>query len=88
MLFVVCGTTIDASIQLKKNWIGVDISTFAIDLIDKRIKDAGLKDDYYKEVIKPRTWDEYQKLNAFEKQDFLVKELGGMPNKKKAVIKA
>jgi len=38
--FCGCGTTIDAAIELKRSYIGVDISTHGIALIQKRIKDA------------------------------------------------
>ena len=38
--FCGCGTTIEAARKLNRRWIGIDISSFAIDLIlDKRLKD-------------------------------------------------
>lgn len=38
--FCGCGTTIDAARRLNRRWVGVDISSFAIDLIrEKRLKD-------------------------------------------------
>jgi site-specific DNA-methyltransferase (adenine-specific) len=38
--FCGCGTTIDASEALHRNWIGVDISPIAISLIKRRLKDT------------------------------------------------
>ncbi len=38
--FCGCGTTIEAAQNLNRRWVGIDISSFAIDLIlDKRLKD-------------------------------------------------
>lgn len=40
--FCGCGTTIDAARRLKRRWIGIDLSAFAIDLIrDRRLKGEG-----------------------------------------------
>ncbi|MEU7913465.1 DNA methyltransferase [Microbispora bryophytorum] len=36
--FCGCGTTIDAAEKLKRRWIGIDITTLAIDLIDARLR--------------------------------------------------
>ena len=42
--FCGCGTTIDAAKRLKRNWIGIDISSFAIDLIkNERLKDPSIR---------------------------------------------
>ena len=38
--FCGCGTTVEAARKIKRRWAGIDISSFAIDLIkDKRLKD-------------------------------------------------
>ena len=38
--FCGCGTTVDAARRLKRKWVGIDISAFAIDLIrDRRLHD-------------------------------------------------
>jgi DNA modification methylase len=36
--FCGCGTTVDAAQRLDRNWIGIDISYLAIDIIDKRLR--------------------------------------------------
>ena len=42
--FCGCGTTIDASRRLGRQWIGIDISSFAIDLIiNERLKDSSIQ---------------------------------------------
>ena len=41
--FCGCGTAIEASMRLKRRWAGIDISSFAIDLIlNVRLKDASI----------------------------------------------
>ena len=41
--FCGCGTTVDAARGLNRKWIGIDISSFAIDLIkEKRLKDKSI----------------------------------------------
>jgi DNA modification methylase len=35
--FCGCGTTIDASIRLERQWVGIDITYIAVDLIEKRL---------------------------------------------------
>jgi DNA modification methylase len=41
--FCGCGTTIDAAESLHRNWIGIDISPFAISLIKHRLKNTYLE---------------------------------------------
>lgn len=36
--FCGCGTTIDAAISLKREWIGIDVTYIAVDLIRKRLR--------------------------------------------------
>jgi len=38
--FCGCGTAVHAAQKLKRKWIGIDITHFAISLIEKRLKDA------------------------------------------------
>ena len=41
--FCGCGTTVEAARNLGRNWVGIDISSFAIDLIrDKRLKNPNI----------------------------------------------
>jgi site-specific DNA-methyltransferase (adenine-specific) len=36
--FCGCGTTIDAAQKLERNWLGIDVTWLAIDLVEKRLK--------------------------------------------------
>lgn len=38
--FCGCGTTIDAAQKLKRQWLGIDVTWLAIDLVEKRLKDT------------------------------------------------
>ncbi|MDE0020836.1 MAG: DNA methyltransferase [Candidatus Poribacteria bacterium] len=40
--FCGCGTAVDAARRLKRRWAGIDISSFAIDLVRKRLKDESI----------------------------------------------
>ena len=87
--FCGCGTTIESAILNKKKWIGVDISSFAIDIIKKRIKDVrgeGIQtgQDHLFLEGNPKTKDEYDKMNPYEKQDWLINKIGGFPNPRKS----
>lgn len=35
--FCGCGTSVDASVKLKRKWIGIDVTYIAVDLIEKRL---------------------------------------------------
>ena len=86
--FCGCGTTVAASIELNRNWIGIDISGDAVNEIEARIKEmkkVHMSDGCKYKVIEssPETMKEYKRLNAFEKQDWLIRKVGGFPNPKK-----
>lgn len=51
--FCGCGTTIDAAIELKRKWIGIDITHLAIALMKNRIEDRYGKNIEYKVVGEP-----------------------------------
>lgn len=80
--FCGCGTTIEAAANLKRHWIGVDISRYAIENIEQRIKSDRISFFDYKnyELVNctPETFKEYEKLGHYEKQKFLVEKLGGV----------
>jgi site-specific DNA-methyltransferase (adenine-specific) len=83
--FCGCGTTIAAAYQNNVQWIGCDISVKATDLIKKRLNDMGVGLTGFKTAtVQPQTLEEYETLTALEKQDFLVRACGGMPNPRKS----
>jgi len=84
--FCGCGTTVHAAETLGRRWIGVDISGDAVDEIKDRMADLGVYDGEHYDVHEgsPDTVAEYTRLNPFEKQDWLIRRLGGLPNPRKS----
>ena len=87
--FCGCGTTIAACIELNRNWIGVDISGDACNEIESRIaemKQVNRTDGVQYRIIEsnPETMREYNRLNPYEKQDWLIRKIGGFPNPRKS----
>ena len=84
--FCGCGTTLEAAERLGRRWIGIDISGDAVDEIKDRLADMGVYDDADYDVIEgtPDTMAEYTRLNPFEKQDWLIRKLDGLPNPRKS----
>ena len=84
--FCGCGTTIASAIENGVNWIGVDISYDATDVIKKRIKTQSGVDVGLYEFIdgSPETRQEYERLDPYQKQDWLIRKVGGFPNPKKS----
>lgn len=85
--FCGCGTTIDAAIKMKRNWLGVDITYIAVGLIQARLKDT------YGEVIAktykvegiPRDLPGAQALfnsSPFDFERWAVTLADGTPNEK------
>lgn len=76
--FCGCGTSIDAAEGLKRRWIGIDISPFALSLIKRRLKDT-YKGDLSKFDIRGIPTDEKSAIklweqNAFAFQDWWITE--------------
>ena len=84
--FCGCGTTLDAAHRLERKWIGIDISGCAVDEIKLRLEDLDVYEgENYKCVEgNPDTMMEYRRLTPYEKQDWLVRRLRGLPNPKKS----
>lgn len=88
--FCGCGTTVEAAERLKRKWIGIDISPFAIQLIKKtRLEGAFplLKEgkDFIIDGL-PTTLDGAKLLAEQDKKAFelwCVSTIGGIPNEKK-----
>lgn len=84
--FCGCGSTVEAAQQLKRTWIGIDISGNAIDEVEAAIAKHGLYVDQDYELLEgsPDTMAEYKRLNAYDKQEWLIRRLNGLPNPKKS----
>jgi hypothetical protein len=88
--FCGCGTALVAAQNLKRQWIGIDISPTACRVMAKRLKkDCGLKEDEKLWAIGrgfivrdlPKTEEELRKYPPFEFENWAVVALGGIPNK-------
>ena len=84
--FCGCGTSVHAAEKHGRRWIGIDFSGDAVDEIRDRLGELGVYDKDHYDVLEgsPDTMAEYTRLNAYEKQDWLIRKLGGLPNPKKS----
>lgn len=85
--FCGCGTTVDAAEKLKRRWIGIDITTLAVDLIDARLRHTyGEQIQATYEILGiPRDMAGAQALfkqSPFEFERWCVMMLDGQPNEK------
>ena len=85
--FCGCGTTVDAAQKLGRRWIGIDVTTLAVDLIDARLRHTygeAVRDTY--EVLGiPRDMGGAAALfkrSPFEFERWCVMVLDGQPNEK------
>ena len=79
--FCGCGTTINAAHNLKRKWIGTDISLDAVKQIKIRIHSRiSLKEEKHYDLIEcgAQTREEYERLTPYEKQEWLVRQVGGV----------
>jgi DNA modification methylase len=90
--FCGCGTALVAAENLKRQWIGIDISPTACRVMAKRLRrDTNLREDenYWRHgkgfIVRDLPWTEPQlrKIPAFEFENWAVIALGGIPNKTK-----
>ncbi|WP_207787188.1 DNA methyltransferase [Actinomycetospora cinnamomea] len=85
--FAGCGTTVDAAQKLDRRWIGIDVTTIAIDLIDARLRHTygeTVRDSYSIHGI-PRDMDGAHalfKYSPFEFERWCVMLVDGTPNEK------
>ncbi len=85
--FCGCGTTIDAAQKLGRQWVGIDITYLAIDLIDKRLRHTygDSIDGTYKVHGIPHDLDGARALfeaNPFDFERWAVSMVDGQPNEK------
>ena len=84
--FCGCGTSITAAQRLRRNWIGIDISGYAIDEVKDALGRLGVYEGTGFDLLEgnPETMTEYNRLNAYEKQDWLIRRVNGLPNPRKS----
>jgi DNA modification methylase len=68
--FCGCGTTIHAAQKLGRNWIGMDVTYLAINLIKRRLKDAFGDDVQYEERGQPTDFGSAKALAELDKWQF------------------
>jgi len=74
--FCGCGTTISAAEKLKRNWIGIDITHLAINLIKHRLKDSYGKQVNYEVIGEPISLSGAEELAKQDKYQFQWWALG------------
>jgi len=88
--FCGCGTALVAAQNLKRQWIGIDVSPTACRVMAKRLRDVcGMKEDeaLWKIgrgfIVRGLPWSEakLRELPPFEFENWAVIALGGIPNK-------
>jgi len=85
--FCGCGTTIDAAQRLGREWIGIDITFIAVDLIEKRLLHAyggSITSTYEVDGI-PRDLSSAQRLfnrSPFDFERWAVSRINAQPNEK------
>lgn len=85
--FAGCGTTVDAAQNLRRRWIGIDVTTLAVDLIDARLRHTygeKIRETYEIRGI-PRDLAGAKALfdrSPLEFERWCVMLLDGQPNKK------
>lgn len=85
--FCGCGTTVDAAQKLGRKWIGIDVTTLAVDLIDARLRHTYGEEiqETYDMLGIPRDLSGAAALfkrSPFEFERWCVMMLDGQPNEK------
>jgi adenine specific DNA methylase Mod len=68
--FCGCGTTIEAAERLKRPWIGIDVTHYAITLIEGRLHKIGVPKSAYEVIGRPTALAEARALALRDKYQF------------------
>jgi hypothetical protein len=79
--FAGCGTTLVAAQRLGRQWIGVDISPTAVELISRRMAKVGATD--VKLVGMPVSEEQLRELKPFEFQNWVIQRMNGTHSPRK-----
>src|SRR5207237_2339943 len=82
--FCGCGTTIHAAQKLGRQWIGIDITYLAINLIKRRLKDAFGEEIEFEEKGAPTDFESAKRLaelDKFQFQHWALSLIGARPLK-------
>jgi site-specific DNA-methyltransferase (adenine-specific) len=82
--FCGCGTTIHAAQKLGRQWIGIDVTYLAINLIKRRLRDAFGEDIEFEEKGQPTDFESAKRLaelDKFQFQHWALSLIGARPLK-------
>ena len=82
--FCGCGTTIAVAQRLRRQWIGIDISTQAAEIMKLRLHKLGASPTIYG---LPTSVDDLRQLGHFEFQHWIVQRVMGTPSPRKTADK-
>jgi site-specific DNA-methyltransferase (adenine-specific) len=68
--FCGCGTTVHAAQKLGRQWIGIDVTYLAINLIKRRLRDAFGEDVQFEEMGQPTDFESAKRLAEMDKWQF------------------
>lgn len=82
--FCGCGTALTVSQNLKRHWIGIDISPTAIKVIERKLKIHNVeKGKDYVVIGEPTTIRQLEKLEPFEFQNWIIDTMRAKHSKRK-----
>lgn len=79
--FCGCGTTIAVAQRLQREWIGVDISPQAVNIMKRRVDQAGANATV---VGLPATEEDLRKLGPYEFQNWVIQRVDGVSSTHKS----
>jgi site-specific DNA-methyltransferase (adenine-specific) len=82
--FCGCGTTIHAAQKLRRQWIGIDVTYLAINLVKRRLKDAFGEEVEFEEKGQPTDFESAKRLaelDKFQFQHWALSLIGARPLK-------
>lgn len=80
--FAGCGTALVVAHQLKRRWIGIDISSTACDLMSRRLAKVGASEVNL--IGMPTTIEDMKALKPFEFQNRVIARINGVQSNKKS----
>lgn len=88
--FCGCGTAVVAAEELNRHWLGIDITSLAIGVVEKRIVAVHPDANFVVQGLPDREEDalELARRNKYDFQDWVVLKLGGQPIHESAPGKA
>jgi DNA modification methylase len=78
--FCGCGTTLAVAQQLKRRWIGCDVSPTALKLVKQRLLKLGATE--INEVGVPKSFEDLKSLKPFDFQNYVISFIQGINNPK------